>query len=201
MKAYLVLHRVKVRERLERRNKRLEQVSVANALEVTRSGVGEVKPSYFIPSSYIHSMAISIRGIVFVVAQFSLLGWMLKRTNWHLIEAPRPLAFVVAAAALLAWAVWAMRKSRLRVLPEPHPSAKLIMEGPYRFIRHPMYTSVLLGAGALISTNNNLDMLVAWIALFFVLWSKLGYEERLLLQRFASYQSYQRRTGRLLPFL
>jgi protein-S-isoprenylcysteine O-methyltransferase Ste14 len=74
------------------------------------------------------------------------------------------------------------------------------MEGPYRFIRHPMYTSVLLGAGALISTNNNLDMLVAWIALFFVLWSKLGYEEKLLLQRFASYRSYQRRTGRLLPF-
>jgi protein-S-isoprenylcysteine O-methyltransferase Ste14 len=43
-------------------------------------------------------------------------------------------------------------------------------------------------------------MLVAWIALFFVLWSKLGYEEKLLLQRFASYRSYQRRTGRLLPF-
>ncbi|HQU29297.1 MAG TPA: methyltransferase, partial [Nitrospirales bacterium] len=42
------------------------------------------------------------------------------------------------------WALPAMGRHQVKVFPEISVQGKLIVFGPYRWIRHPMYTSVLL---------------------------------------------------------
>lgn len=95
---------------------------------------------------------------------------------------------------------WMLGRNRT-IFPEPKPGSRLVSHGIYGFVRHPLYTSVIL-------------LLVAWAlgwrsfaALFLAavtagfLDAKARYEERRLLLRFPGYQDYARRVKRLIPFV
>ena len=79
---------------------------------------------------------------------------------------------------------------------------RLVTDGPYRWVRHPMY-SVLIGlmvALGLISANWLVILLCAFrIA---VLYARIGNEEAMMISRFGDqYRAYMRTTGRLVPRL
>ena len=79
---------------------------------------------------------------------------------------------------------------------------RLVTDGPYRWVRHPMY-SVLIGlmiALGLISANWLIILLCAFrIA---VLYARIGNEEAMMISRFGDqYRAYMRTTGRLVPRL
>jgi protein-S-isoprenylcysteine O-methyltransferase Ste14 len=108
---------------------------------------------------------------------------------------------VTGAIAIALWSVFTMHFGNLRLQPIPKDDAKLITGGPYRFIRHPMYTAVLLG---MLGIAINIDLVLGygvWIVLCIDLYVKLHFEEKLLLEKFSEYKEYMRRTKRLLPFL
>ncbi len=78
---------------------------------------------------------------------------------------------------------------------------RLIQEGPYRYIRHPMYTQVWIWvlAQGLVLDNWLLGIfgLLCWALLYF---SRVPREERLMANEFGrDYMAYCSRTGRLLP--
>lgn len=50
----------------------------------------------------------------------------------------------IAAAALFWWAIWASRRARLRFAFDPELPHSIVSDGPYRYLRHPFYTSYLL---------------------------------------------------------
>ncbi len=85
------------------------------------------------------------------------------------------------------------------IYPEPIPDACLVTTGPYRWIRHPMYTSLLLFMLGIAlyrhAWPNYLGMALLGIAIF----GKMHREEAHLHARFADYSDYVRRTRRLLP--
>ncbi len=79
---------------------------------------------------------------------------------------------------------------------------KLVERGPYRLVRHPIYTShLLMGLGTAIASG----LLVAFVGLvlFFIgFWIKLKQEEALLLKHFpGEYPAYQARVKALVPFV
>ena len=79
---------------------------------------------------------------------------------------------------------------------------KLVQGGPYRFMRHPIYTGhLLMGLGTAIAAGS----LVAFtgLASFAVgFWIKLNQEERLLLRSFPDqYPAYRARVKALIPYL
>ena len=86
-------------------------------------------------------------------------------------------------------------------MPEPSANATLITNGPYKFIRHPMYTAVLLFCVGLLICNFSLLRTVLVTALIIVLIIKLTLEEKLLLQKFEAYQDYHKQTYRLIPLV
>lgn len=105
----------------------------------------------------------------------------------------------------LGMGLWAivtmMRLSRLRVMPEPASGARLLTVGPYRLVRHPMYSALLLSAAGLTLARPTPVRGALLVVLAVDLWLKLSREERFLRQRFANYDEYARRTKRLIPFV
>ena len=90
---------------------------------------------------------------------------------------------------------------QVKVFPEVPSQGKLIALGPYRWIRHPMYTSVLLVPLAWTLGSPLPYRLLLWVGLVMTLSAKLRYEERLLIERFPEYEAYRRQTKRLIPFV
>jgi len=108
---------------------------------------------------------------------------------------------ITCAFAIALWSIFTMHFGNFRLQPIPKDEVKLVTGGPYQFVRHPMYTSVLLGMfGIAINMNSALGYGV-WIVLFIDLYVKLRFEEKLLLEKFSEYQEYMKRTKQLLPFL
>jgi len=109
----------------------------------------------------------------------------------------------LAVLALLfgGWAVLTMPRRTLNVLPDVRAGAQLVTTGPYRYVRHPMYTAVLILFLAYVFDDPSPLRLGLWLALLVDLWLKLGYEEELLGRHFSEYRAYRKRTARLIPFL
>ena len=78
---------------------------------------------------------------------------------------------------------------------------RIVQEGPYAYVRHPMYTSGLLflvGAGVL--SNNWMVLIVPTFSFLLLLALRIRDEEQMLAERFGiSWERYVQRTGRLLP--
>lgn len=74
-----------------------------------------------------------------------------------------------------------------------------MQHGPYRWLRHPMYTAVLLGAAACAAALGHAAAWGVGLALLAVLVAKARLEERWLLVQRAGYAAYRTRTARFLP--
>lgn len=142
----------------------------------------------------------SIKSILLVALQFIFILLLLLGTPLHNIPV-LAYAFIILSILLVLWAVIAMQKSKLRILPEPSLHAVLITNGPYRFIRHPMYTAILLASAGLLTHQFTWIRLAIVIALAIILLVKLFWEEQMLSQKFEAYEQYTKSTHRLIPFI
>jgi protein-S-isoprenylcysteine O-methyltransferase Ste14 len=141
-----------------------------------------------------------MKSFLFVLVQFACMGVLLL--TGPLVARPLPLLLLQGMGLLLGgWAVWVMRRSRLSVLPDVAPGSVLIREGPYRWLRHPMYTAVLLVLLALVLAQPDGWRMLVWGLLLTTLVWKLHYEEALLAARFEEYPAYWASTWRLVPWL
>lgn len=135
-----------------------------------------------------------------VTLQVGLMAWLVVGTEptWR-----RPFsALLVAAGVLLgAWAVAAMRLHRVTPWPEPEADAELVTRGPYAWIRHPMYASLLLAGAGLVAHTFTAARMAALLLLVPVLCLKMWIEEQALRVRFPEYAFYRLRTKRLVPFV
>jgi protein-S-isoprenylcysteine O-methyltransferase Ste14 len=94
-----------------------------------------------------------------------------------------------------------MNKDTLTVMPELRKNASLVTTGPYRFVRHPMYTSVTLLLTGMLIDNFDWMRLLVLIMVLIVLILKINIEEKQLRMRFPAYESYQLKTKRFIPFI
>ena|ERR1039458_3617128 len=79
---------------------------------------------------------------------------------------------------------------------------ELIERGPYRFVRHPIYTSILLMILGTAIISGRAGPFLALIICFLVYWQRLRQEEALLTKHFPeTYPGYKSRTKALIPFL
>ncbi|MGH2618971.1 MAG: methyltransferase family protein [Anaerolineales bacterium] len=114
---------------------------------------------------------------------------------------PALLVLEGAAGLLGLWAIGTMGIDNFNVTPDVKPRARLVTRGPYRLIRHPMYTALLAGALALVLDAFSPLRLALWLALLTDLMVKLNYEERLLSRELEGYSTHIQRSKRLIPFI
>lgn len=140
-------------------------------------------------------------GRLLVVLQFGLLA-ALFALAWQAGTVP-PAAVLPGAAALVlgVWALRANRPGNFHVRPTPHPRGQLVRSGPYRRIRHPMYTAVLLGGVACAGCTSGIAGWILLTALAVVLLAKSSLEERWMALQHPEYRDYCRTTARFVPGL
>jgi protein-S-isoprenylcysteine O-methyltransferase Ste14 len=105
------------------------------------------------------------------------------------------------SGAVGVWALSANRPGNFNIHPTPHQDGELIQHGPYRWIRHPMYTSVLLFGAALVLAISSLSAWLLWVMLAAALLSKALLEERWMTQKHPAYAAYLARSRRFIPYL
>lgn len=112
-------------------------------------------------------------------------------------------AGAVMMVAGLALAVWGglAHGSRLQALPYPREGGTLLEAGPYRIVRHPMYSGAIYVAfGWALWRQGWLTLAYAGLLLI-LLDAKARREEQWLAAKFPSYGEYRRRVRRFVPFL
>ena len=108
----------------------------------------------------------------------------------------------IAGFALLEWAQWALGKnwSDTPVKLKDHTLAK---GGPYKFVRHPIYTAFLLILTGPLLLSANWLVGLSWLSMTFIdVNERAAAEEGMLRQTFgADYDNLTKKTGRFLPRL
>ena len=113
------------------------------------------------------------------------------------------LPLFLIAITLLGWSARALGQfmdTHIQVL-QKH---ELVTKGPYSRIRHPAYTSAIIGALAYALLYLNIILLIALVAVLTIAYKRAVLEEELLASEDGfgqDYRDYMKRTGRFLPRL
>ena len=137
------------------------------------------------------------------VVEAGKLGVLLDYARWHLVpvlEQPAlqalGLAFAAAGSAGLVWTDrWLARH-----FASEETAAALMTRGPYRFVRHPRYLSLLLLGLSLPLVFASILGWPVWLVLVTAIRRRIEREEVHLREVFgAGYDAYCRGTARLVP--
>jgi protein-S-isoprenylcysteine O-methyltransferase Ste14 len=112
-----------------------------------------------------------------------------------------PALGAVLTVAGLGLAVWARRHlgrewSGLVTLKEGH---RLIRTGPYRTVRHPIYSGLLLAVFGTALAIGQWRGVIAVVCNLIGLLRKVQVEETLMVRTFPEYREYRQRTAALIP--
>lgn len=152
-------------------------------------------------------LASNIAGLIGFVGLVSTLAYIIQPTWTSWASLPFPLwlrwsglGFALAGFALLQWSQNTLGQN-WSDNPRMIKGQGLVTNGPYRFIRHPIYAAVYLILGSTFLLSANWLIGLAWIGMNALeVTSRIHFEESLMLEFFGDqYQEYMKKTGRLFP--
>ena len=105
--------------------------------------------------------------------------------------------------AALFIGIWALLsfKQKMNILPSPTTNGFLVTGGPFTYIRHPVYFSLITASIGITLAYPTIPRIIALLVLLVVLHKKASLEETLLAKRFNGYETYKKHTGSLVPKL
>lgn len=139
-----------------------------------------------------------------VAGQFALIAVIVLlpgRRDWPVSSAldVACLIAVIVGGAIMVVGATALGRG-LTATPLPNAHAELRTSGLYRFVRHPIYTGLLLVMSALTVASGSVLRLLVLGLLVALLAGKARWEEARLVARFPGYTQYAARTPRFIPF-
>lgn len=114
--------------------------------------------------------------------------------------APVLIAVQLAAAGLAVWARRSFPRDSFRVVAKPE-GGTLLRVGPYRYVRHPMYTAALLFLWSGIVAHVSVWTVALGALVTGVTVARIVVEERLLRERYQEYAEYALGTKAVIPFV
>jgi protein-S-isoprenylcysteine O-methyltransferase Ste14 len=134
------------------------------------------------------------------LAAFLVATWVAGHPGgWHLITG---LLLMWAGLAIRIWSVLALG-AQFRTTVEVDAGQALVETGPYRFVRHPSYTGILLLAtGYGLVLNSWLSLVILLVVPLATTLRRITVEEATMAEVLGDpYEAYKQRTKRLLPGL
>jgi protein-S-isoprenylcysteine O-methyltransferase Ste14 len=144
----------------------------------------------------------------FVVAQntllvfFAIMALFAPKNLLFASNTGRMIGNVVAAIGvmLILYAVISLRRV-IQIAPEPKEGGQLVQSGPYKYLRHPIYTAIVLCVIGLFLRRPTIWIAVVSVVVIVFLFFKARFEEKLLMAAYPEYVNYRQRTWGLIPGL
>ena len=139
---------------------------------------------------------ISILGLVVMIG--ALIG--LYKIGVLFTAQPIAIALQLMAVALMVWARVTFGSRSFHAAANP-TAGGLVTTGPYRIIRHPIYTAACLFGWGPIVVHRSLVSVALGILLLLGALMRMICEEQLVKQKYPEYVEYAKVTKRMVPFL
>jgi protein-S-isoprenylcysteine O-methyltransferase Ste14 len=146
-----------------------------------------------------------IKDLVYVTLQFSLILGYFFIPRFLAFELPNyfqifALILSIFGLFIITLALIQLNKN-LTPFPSPKSNSVLIKEGLYRYVRHPIYTGIMMFIFFYAIYTYHLPRLIFAFILYALFYFKSKYEEVMLINKFSEYKIYQKHTGRFFPHL
>lgn len=142
-------------------------------------------------------------GWALVGGQFALLAGLVlvpDGDDWQVAAPVRTAGAAMTIAGLAGIGVAGLGLGRgLTATPVPNRKAQLRTGGLYGWVRHPIYTALLVVAAGRVTVSGSVLHIGILAALLVLLNGKAGWEEKLLAERFDGYRAYAATVPRFLP--
>ena len=142
----------------------------------------------------------STQSKILVIIPFLCLAYLIVFTNF--VSHGFLLILQLCGFLLSLWAVIVMKFGNFNIQPEVKLNASFISKGPYRVIRNPMYSGLILFFAPGILNSFQLVNFSVFLLLIIILLLKIRLEERFLEIYFGeTYVAYKTKTYRLVPYI
>ena len=114
----------------------------------------------------------------------------------------QPVAIIaeVAAVALMIWARLTFGHRSFQAAANP-TAGGLVTTGPYRFIRHPIYTAAcLFGWSGILANWSPINVLLGVLLVVGAV-ARMLCEERMIVEVYPEYRAYAQATRRMIPYI
>lgn len=135
-----------------------------------------------------------------VLLQFGLIGAMLLFSNGIASSVSSIITFFLGLSLGL-WAIMHNRLGNFNIQPKMKEGSQLITTGIYNYIRHPMYSAVIIMMVAVLIVTPTLVESLLLIMLMVVLVLKAKREEKIWSQKDEAYKDYIKRSKHFIPFI
>ncbi len=135
-----------------------------------------------------------------VLSQFISIGFLVFTSKIVVLDIG-----LIFQALFLAFGVWAIKsvgEQNWSVYPLPNSNSSVSNSGPYNYVRHPMYTTLIFFFLPMVIRENNWYSWLFYGILGLTLILKISFEEKQLIAKHPEYQDFKLATKyRLIPFV
>ena len=134
-----------------------------------------------------------------VSAQIGCIAFLVQQTYpfFHLL----PLSISLFGFVFGIFTLITNQPGNFNIVPEIKANASLVTTGAYRYIRHPMYLSVLIMMLGCVIAHTSWSIALTYVGLGMTLFLKARKEERLWGTLTPQYLAYKQRTKYIIPFI
>jgi len=137
----------------------------------------------------IMAFALTVAGLLFLVNNNSII-------SDNIIA----ITIQILSVALMIWARITFGFKSFHA-PANTYKEKLVTEGPYKWLRHPIYVSIIYFFLACIIAYPNIKTIIAVVVIIASTIVRMLLEEKSLFENFEDYDAYYKRTKRFIPFV
>jgi len=151
----------------------------------------------------------STLAVIWLVIMVSMVAGVFVAMNWPVARLPNGQLFAYVGVVLFVvglllrwWSIITLGRF-FTVDVTIEKDHELVERGPFRLVRHPSYTGVLLAfVGFALTLRNWAALLIILVPIFAAFIRRMNVEEEALSRALGSrYADYMRRTKRLVPFV